>query len=129
MLESFRRRLIVSIVLTIPILLFSRGFQAIVGFTTPRPPGLDAVLIALSLGVYVYGGGPFLEGLVREVKSRRPAMMTLVGGRHNRRLGLQHTGGPSRRGGVAVGVDNVDRHHATRSPHRDEGDHEGFRGP
>jgi len=48
MLESFRRRLIVSIVLTIPILLFSRGFQAIVGFTTPRSPGLDAVLMTLS---------------------------------------------------------------------------------
>ena len=37
------------------------------------------MLIALSLGVYVYGGRPFLEGLVREVKSHRPAMMTLVG--------------------------------------------------
>ncbi|MEM3495479.1 MAG: copper-translocating P-type ATPase, partial [Nitrososphaerota archaeon] len=33
----------------------------------------------LSLVVYIYGGWPFLRGLVDEVKFRQPGMMTLVG--------------------------------------------------
>lgn len=42
-------------------------------------PFQKEVLSLLSLVVYVYGGWPFLKGLVNEVKVRQPGMMTLVG--------------------------------------------------
>ncbi|MCF7877767.1 MAG: cadmium-translocating P-type ATPase, partial [Candidatus Omnitrophica bacterium] len=37
------------------------------------------VLFALSSFVYFYGGWPFLSGLVKELKNKRPGMMTLIG--------------------------------------------------
>jgi Cu2+-exporting ATPase len=42
-------------------------------------PGDSYVLFGLSAIVFLYGGWPFLEGLVSEVSSRRPGMMTLIG--------------------------------------------------
>ncbi len=33
---------------------------------------------ALSSAVFWYGGWPFLKGLLKEIESRRPGMMTLV---------------------------------------------------
>lgn len=35
-------------------------------------------MLALSTVLYVYGGMPFLKGLVRELRDRKPGMMTLV---------------------------------------------------
>jgi len=37
------------------------------------------VLSLLSIAVYVYGGWPFLSGLVQEIKAKQPGMMTLIG--------------------------------------------------
>jgi len=37
------------------------------------------VLSLLSIAVYVYGGWPFLSGLLQEVKAKQPGMMTLIG--------------------------------------------------
>ncbi len=37
------------------------------------------MLLALAAVVYLYGGWPFLTGLVNEVRRRQPGMMTLVG--------------------------------------------------
>ncbi|MEM3644577.1 MAG: copper-translocating P-type ATPase [Nitrososphaerota archaeon] len=44
-----------------------------------RIPFQKDVLSLLSLVVYIYGGWPFLRGLVDEVKFRQPGMMTLIG--------------------------------------------------
>ncbi|GGH32982.1 heavy metal translocating P-type ATPase [Dyadobacter endophyticus] len=43
-----------------------------------RFPGDQYLLLALSSIVYFYGGWPFLNGLVGELKSKTPGMMTLV---------------------------------------------------
>jgi len=37
------------------------------------------LLSILSISIYIYGGWPFLEGLILEVRSRQPGMMTLIG--------------------------------------------------
>jgi Cu2+-exporting ATPase len=42
-------------------------------------PYQKQVLLLLSLIVYLYGGWPFLKGLVDEIKARQPGMMTLIG--------------------------------------------------
>ncbi|MFN3430057.1 MAG: copper-translocating P-type ATPase [Candidatus Sericytochromatia bacterium] len=75
MIADFRRRFWVSLVLTIPIVLISpmMGFGQLVRF-----PGDGWVAFALSSVVYLYGGWPFLTGLLDELKARRPGMMTLV---------------------------------------------------
>jgi Cation transport ATPase len=77
MLEDFRRRFIVSLILTIPILILSSGFQALLGLSL-QFEGSAYLLLLLSTAVYVYGGYPFLTGIVRELRERMPGMMTLI---------------------------------------------------
>ncbi|KAF5082962.1 Copper-exporting P-type ATPase B [anaerobic digester metagenome] len=76
-LEDFRRRFIVSTILTIPILLLSKPVQDLLGIAI-RFPGSDYLLLALATAVYLYGGWPFLTGIVSELEARMPGMMTLI---------------------------------------------------
>lgn len=76
---DFRRRFFVSLVFTVPVLVLSPELQAILGVPgIVSFPGRDVVLLALAAAIYLYGGWPFLRGLVREVRQRAPGMMTLV---------------------------------------------------
>ncbi len=77
MLKDFRKRFFVSLVLTVPILILSPGFQAFFGVSYSFP-GSDYILLALSTAVYLYGGWPFLKGIVQELRQRLPGMMTLI---------------------------------------------------
>ncbi|NMA09631.1 MAG: heavy metal translocating P-type ATPase, partial [Methanomicrobiales archaeon] len=76
-LDDFRRRFIVSTILTIPILLLSEPVQELLGIAI-RFPGSDYLLLALATAVYLYGGWPFLTGIVSELRARMPGMMTLI---------------------------------------------------
>ena len=78
MLNDFRNRLIVSLIVTVPILLLSPMIQHWVGFRIDFA-GRAYVLFALSTFIYFYGGWPFLKGLVDELKEKNPGMMTLIG--------------------------------------------------
>jgi Cu2+-exporting ATPase len=75
---DFRRRFWISLVLTVPVILISPGLPFIPGGSFVRVPGAAWILLALSSFLYVYGGMPFLKGLVRELRDRKPGMMTLV---------------------------------------------------
>ncbi|MEM2189768.1 MAG: copper-translocating P-type ATPase [Nitrososphaerota archaeon] len=77
--EEFKRRFLVSLALTVPILLLSEMIQMWLGLEWIKIPCQREVLSLLSMIVYLYGGRPFLKGLYQEVKSRQPGMMTLVG--------------------------------------------------
>jgi P-type Cu2+ transporter len=77
MMEDFRRRFFVCLVLTVPILVLSPGIQAFFGVSFSFP-GSDYVLLALSTVVYLYGGWPFLKGFIQELRVRLPGMMTLI---------------------------------------------------
>lgn len=77
MMEDFKKRFIISTILTIPILLLSPLIQDFLGFTW-QFPGDIYVLFVLSAIVYFYGGWPFLKGLVDEMKNKNPGMMTLI---------------------------------------------------
>jgi len=75
---DFRRRFWICLALTVPVILISPGLPLIPGGRIVAVPGADWMLLGLSSFLYIYGGVPFLKGLVRELRDRRPGMMTLV---------------------------------------------------
>jgi Cu2+-exporting ATPase len=76
-MEDLKQRFIISVIVTIPILLFSSMIQMWFGFTIDFPYR-DLLTLALSTLVYFYGGWPFLTMMVEEIKSKEPGMMTLI---------------------------------------------------
>ena len=77
MIEDFKKRFWVSLILTIPILVFSPMIQMFLGYEWLLP-GNAYILFALSSVVYFWGGLPFLKGFYEEVKAKNPGMMTLI---------------------------------------------------
>jgi hypothetical protein len=79
MAADFRKRFWISLTLTLPILALSPMLQTLVGLREAiHFPGDIYVLFGFSSAVFWYGGWPFLKGLVEELRSRRPGMMTLI---------------------------------------------------
>ncbi len=74
----FRDRFWVSLVLTIPVLLFSPMVQNWFGFSMPEFTGDHWIGPLFAIAIFFYGGVPFLQMAVPEIKTRRPAMMTLI---------------------------------------------------
>ena len=78
MVEEYKRRFIFSAILTIPILLLSPSIQDFLNFRLEFP-GQLYILFVLSSAVYIYGGWPFLTGLVDELRKKMPGMKVLIG--------------------------------------------------
>jgi P-type Cu2+ transporter len=79
MVADFRRRFWVSLALTVPVLLLAEMIQHWLGIHGRLAfPGDRWVEFTLATAIYLYGGWPFLTGLVSELRARRPGMMTLV---------------------------------------------------
>jgi Cu2+-exporting ATPase len=77
--EGFRKRFWISLIITVPILLLSPMLQHWAGLGEAlRFPGDAYLLFAFSSLIFFYGGYPFLNGFVHEMKARRPGMMTLI---------------------------------------------------
>src|SRR3989442_12218668 len=80
MVDDFRRRFWVSLALTIPVLATSEMVQHLLGLRGVLAfPGARYVEFGFASAVYIYGGWPFLTGLVAELRNKLPGMMTLVG--------------------------------------------------
>ena len=75
---DFRRRFWICLAVTVPVILISPGLPFVPGGRIVDVPGADWILLGLSTFLYVYGGMPFLKGFVRELRDRKPGMMTLV---------------------------------------------------
>jgi len=75
--EDFLKRFWICLILTIPVLLLSHMIQEWFGFQIGFP-GDRYILLALGSVIYIYGGSPFLTGMVRELKYHNIGMMTLV---------------------------------------------------
>jgi len=79
MLADYKKRFIVSVALTVPALALSPLIQELVGIADRiRFTGDLYVLWGFSTAIFVYGGYPFLKGLVDDLRSRSPGMMTLI---------------------------------------------------
>ena len=77
--EMFRDKFWISLLLTIPTLLWGHMLQRFLPFTPPRFPGSDWIPAAFGTAVFVYGGLPFIKGAVSELRGKMPGMMTLIG--------------------------------------------------
>ncbi|MGV9205669.1 MAG: copper-translocating P-type ATPase [Promethearchaeia archaeon] len=77
MIRDFRKRFIISTIITIPVLIFSPFIQSLTGFTLTFP-GISYVSFGLSSVIFFYGGWPFLSGLIDEIRDRSLGMMTLI---------------------------------------------------
>ena len=77
MITDFKKRFYVVLVLTIPIMLLSEMIQHFMGVDW-QFAGSKYILFALSTIVFIYGGFPFLKGLVDEVKAKNIGMMFLI---------------------------------------------------
>lgn len=77
MVGDFKKRLYISLIITIPILFLSPMIQMFISVNW-RFNGDMYILFALSTFVFFYGGWPFLNGAKDELKLRTPGMMTLI---------------------------------------------------
>jgi len=79
MVADYRRRFIVTLLLTPPVLLLSPMIQHWLGLAeTLGFPGDHLALFLLSSIAYLYGGRPFLVGFTVELTRGQPGMMTLI---------------------------------------------------
>ncbi len=76
--EMFRQRFWLTLLLSIPVVLYSHMVQAWLGFTMPGFPGSDLIPPVLGTIVFFYGGSVFLVGGWKEIRSRAPGMMLLI---------------------------------------------------
>jgi len=76
--QMFRVRFWWSLLLSIPVLLYSEMIQMWLGFTPPMFPFSDWIPFVFSLVIFGYGGIPFLQMAVPELQERKPGMMTLI---------------------------------------------------
>jgi Cu2+-exporting ATPase len=74
----FKRPFWVSLVLTVPVLIYSDLLQGLLGYTAPTFPGSGYIGLVFGSIIYWYGGWVFLSGAVAELRNRMPGMMTLV---------------------------------------------------
>lgn len=77
MIEDFKKRFWISIILTIPIMVLAPMIQELLGYEL-RFQYDRYVQFALSTIVFFYCGFPFLKGLKDEIADRKPGMMTLI---------------------------------------------------
>ena len=74
----FRTRFWWSLLLSIPVLLYSEMLQRWLDFSMPTLPGNEWVPFVFSLVIFGYGGVPFIQMAVPEIRNRKPGMMTLI---------------------------------------------------
>jgi len=74
----FRDRFWLSLLLTIPVLVWSEMVQEWLGYTAPSFPLSIRIPAILGTVIFVYGGMPFLKGGVQELQDRQPGMMLLI---------------------------------------------------
>lgn len=78
MIQDFRKRFWISLLLTIPVLILSPIIRHFLHLDLISFKGDVYVLFFLSSIIFFYGGWPFLTGLVDELSKRKPGMMTLI---------------------------------------------------
>jgi len=76
--EMFRRKFWISLLISIPVLIFSPTISNFLGYNLPDFPGVRWITPVFSVIVFYYGGLPFIKMAVPEIKNRKPGMMTLI---------------------------------------------------
>lgn len=76
--DAFLQKFWVSLILSIPVVLYSQLPQILLGWTPPAFPGSEYIPAVLGSIVFFYGGWVFLASAFRELKAKAPGMMTLI---------------------------------------------------
>ena len=74
----FRDKFWLSLLLTIPTLIWGHMLPDALGFSAPMFTGSHWMPAIFGTVLFAYGGTPFLRGAVGEITDRRPGMMTLI---------------------------------------------------
>ena len=74
----FRDKFWLTLALTVPILVWGHMLPRLFGYAPPHFPGSEWIAPVLGTVVFFYGGLPFVQGAVRELRDRLPGMMTLI---------------------------------------------------
>ena len=74
----FFRKFWISLVLTIPVVLYADVIEKIFKWSPPEFPGSTYMPLIFGSIVFFYGGWVFLVGAWREIQTRLPGMMTLI---------------------------------------------------
>ncbi len=74
----FRDKFWLSLLLTVPVIIWSHDPQEWLGYMAPMFPGSDWLPAILGTIVFLYGGLVFLRGGLGELRDRSPGMMTLI---------------------------------------------------
>ncbi len=74
----FRDKFWISLVLTVPTLIWGHMLPRILGYTPPPMPGARFIAPVLGTAVFFYGGWVFIQGAIRELRDHLPGMMTLI---------------------------------------------------
>ena len=74
----FKDKFWLSLLLTIPVLVYSEMIQHWLNFTPPAFPGSEYVPFVFSTIIFFYGGMVFVKSAISELKAKMPAMMTLI---------------------------------------------------
>ncbi len=76
--QMFRRRFWGSLLLSIPVLALGSALPRLLGLGTLSFPGSMWVVFVFAMVVFAYGGIPFLQMTVPEIRNREPGMMALI---------------------------------------------------
>ncbi|WP_284869322.1 heavy metal translocating P-type ATPase [Corynebacterium rhinophilum] len=74
----FRSRFWWSLLLSVPVVIFSPMVAELLGYGVPEFTGSSWIPPVLGTIIFIYGGTPFLQGGWSELKSRQPGMMLLI---------------------------------------------------
>lgn len=74
----FRDKFWLSLLLTIPVVVYSDMIQHWFSFTVPAFPGSNYIPLLFGSIIFFYGGLVFIRGAIGEIKSKLPGMMTLI---------------------------------------------------
>lgn len=74
----FKDKFWLTLLLTIPVLVYSEMIQHWLNFTPPSFTGSQYIPFLFSTIIFFYGGLVFIKGAVGELKAKMPGMMTLI---------------------------------------------------
>ncbi|CAN5396023.1 heavy metal translocating P-type ATPase [soil metagenome] len=76
--EMFKKKFWLTLLLTLPVVLYSETIQKLLNFSMPTFSGSEWLPPVLGVAIFLYGGLVFLKGAKSELADKLPGMMTLI---------------------------------------------------
>jgi Cu2+-exporting ATPase len=76
--DMFKKKFWLSLLLTIPAVLYSQTMMDLLHYSMPTFPGSKWIPAIFGIIIFFYGGLVFLKSAKAELSARQPGMMTLI---------------------------------------------------